>query len=492
MDKNKIIDDILNEWAMRSHDGLASGHNTPENSAILRDILAERGITSEANEIKPLNKQYFGKDENDELVAMYHPLYPDGTTYADVKAGTALTRDQVAKLEKTKKQKSASVLGTKSSEKLQTTEKSSGFTVQGLINEKGFTEGAAAAVIQSAKENLTPDVFRDFATTKYNSFTDVEKTAEFINRGFRSDYAGFFIDVEENIRVNGSFVKTQVGRGEFVFALLLKGCQTMGQKSGDLKLANGLVVDVKEMDAGGQGIFRVPLTVFGGTGAFNRLRFPHALNQFFSYCKSTPEAQQILINMVQQDIPITKGYKSVMEFLHELSWDKIGVKSLNGLFEITKYIQQIPPSELEKMGLGNKVEFDFDGEEHILSLNDMKPEDREKIRNPKTEKETVKVAVSAITDKSNELIVPQIKSLELFRDPKGRKYNAFLSDTIATEMFENMKHYSGGIIFCERDSKSSNVASFYYEPDLRNLKRPFIFYNYSQSNVGFKRIDSGE
>jgi hypothetical protein len=27
---------------------------------------------------------------------MYHSLYPDGTAYADVKAGTAPTRDQAA------------------------------------------------------------------------------------------------------------------------------------------------------------------------------------------------------------------------------------------------------------------------------------------------------------------------------------------------------------------------------------------------------------
>lgn len=46
MDKNKIIDDILNEWAMRSHDGLVSGHDTPENQLVLQEILAEKKTTS--------------------------------------------------------------------------------------------------------------------------------------------------------------------------------------------------------------------------------------------------------------------------------------------------------------------------------------------------------------------------------------------------------------------------------------------------------------
>ena len=46
MDKNKIIDDILNEWAMRSHDGLVSGHSTPENQLVLQQILAEKKMAS--------------------------------------------------------------------------------------------------------------------------------------------------------------------------------------------------------------------------------------------------------------------------------------------------------------------------------------------------------------------------------------------------------------------------------------------------------------
>ena len=46
MDKNKIIDDILNEWAMRSHDGLVSGHDTPENMAVLQQILSEKKMAS--------------------------------------------------------------------------------------------------------------------------------------------------------------------------------------------------------------------------------------------------------------------------------------------------------------------------------------------------------------------------------------------------------------------------------------------------------------
>lgn len=45
MDKNKIINDILNEWAMRSHDGLVSGYSAPENAEIFEDMLLECGLS---------------------------------------------------------------------------------------------------------------------------------------------------------------------------------------------------------------------------------------------------------------------------------------------------------------------------------------------------------------------------------------------------------------------------------------------------------------
>jgi hypothetical protein len=84
MDKNKIIDDILNEWAMRSHDGLVSGHDTPENMEVLNEILNEYGleelwkgdwdVSDDVGDKKtggrpktlslPRDRSYYDKDEN--------------------------------------------------------------------------------------------------------------------------------------------------------------------------------------------------------------------------------------------------------------------------------------------------------------------------------------------------------------------------------------------------------------------------------------------
>lgn len=53
MDKSKIIDYIISEWALRSHDGLASGHDTDANVAVLREILNENGL--DENDIMELS-----------------------------------------------------------------------------------------------------------------------------------------------------------------------------------------------------------------------------------------------------------------------------------------------------------------------------------------------------------------------------------------------------------------------------------------------------
>ena len=49
MEKDKIIEHVLNEWAMRSPDGLASGYDTAENIQALNEVLSEKGIEIDEN-----------------------------------------------------------------------------------------------------------------------------------------------------------------------------------------------------------------------------------------------------------------------------------------------------------------------------------------------------------------------------------------------------------------------------------------------------------
>jgi len=104
MDKNKLIDEILTEWAMRSPDGLASGHDTPENMAVLEElVLMNYGMTgtefdtiveNSVNEIGrskgSIEKKYIDTNAAGEAVIgnkYRHYKYPPGTKISDIVSG---------------------------------------------------------------------------------------------------------------------------------------------------------------------------------------------------------------------------------------------------------------------------------------------------------------------------------------------------------------------------------------------------------------------
>jgi hypothetical protein len=131
----------------------------------------------------------------------------------------------------------------------------------------------------------------------------------------------------------------------------------------------------------------------------------------------------------------------------------------------------------------DRVEFDIGDDQQIMSIDKISPETKNKILNPGTASEPVTLNVSAISDKKNAILLPEIKNLEIFRKPASPE-EMFTSRRIAEDMFSSMKHYSAGIIFYQQGASEP----FYYEPDLSNLKNPFIFYLYAQNAVAFKRI----
>jgi len=428
MDKSKIIDEMLMEWAMRSPDGLVGGHDTPENMAVLNEILNERG------EYNQLDAFTADKNNIDKL---------------DTSQPTTL-------------QKSISK-----------------FSSKNLIDDKNFEIEVADKIVDAAKEAFGKNIV-EFENI-YDSMT-AKKAVEFINMQSKNPAFSKFIDLIDAASIR-RLVKTQVGRGEFILSMLIKDCKRTGQKSGDLELSDGTVIDVKEVDKDGK--FRVSLKAFG-SGNFSKLRFPHAINQLFAYCRQNPDAVEILKNMIDEagikDEGRSKYKKYTLKLLDELDWDSVTSTAVRGLLDITIHIQKMKPDEVEKAGLGNKVEFDLGDEEVLMSIDKIEPEDKNKILNPTKKSEPVTVNVSPITDRSNQVIVPQLKKLEIFAKPTSENM-AFSTVTIANEMFGNMKHYSGGIIFYDKG------VGYTYEPDLVNMEKPFLFYLYAQATVTFKRIE---
>jgi len=412
MDKDKIIEAILAEWAMRSPDGLVGGNDTPENQKILREILEEFEITEAPTK---LNK-----------------------------------KDAVI-------------------EKL---------SVDDLVQNKGF-DPAISKLIRSSLQRFVPPRFEDDFSTKYYDNMSIGEACDFLNNNFKQ-FAMLLEYLDEEVRIRAT---TKVGRGEYILVLLVKGCKTGGQGSGDLLLSSGVSADVKEIDGG---TFRATQASFG-SGGFEKVPFVKAINQLISFCGKNPEAVDILKNLAEEAGIKNEGRgqdkTSTINFLDTLSWNKINCGSTRGLLKIMGHIQGLKPEEIDTAGTGDKVEFDFDDKEETFAIEKLPQEEKTKLSDPNLPVGTpVTVQISPISDKTNQVILPQLKRLDLFAIPAGGIEAAFTNKNIAESMFEAMEHYSGGIVFY--DIKEG----FDYEEDLRKMKKPFGFYSYAQTGPVFKRL----
>ena len=172
MENSKIINDILNEWAMRSHDGLVSGHNTSENMAVLNEILSEKGMTT------PKEKK------------MMEPTAIDATKKNDIKNGSKFKTDA---------------------------ERYKHFA---SVKRAGNT---SAKWMKSAIEASIPaEAAREFLDM-YDSCS-MEKAIEVYNN---KRYASIIDGIEKRERKG-------LGRGELVFVFLMEGYKSGGTREVDL------------------------------------------------------------------------------------------------------------------------------------------------------------------------------------------------------------------------------------------------------------------
>lgn len=411
MDKDKIITNILTEWAMRSPDGLAGGHDTSENQQVLKEIFEELGITEAPKKLK-----------ND-----------------------------------TEIQK---------------------FSVEDLVQNKGFTPDIAQRIVKSLR--YVPITDQEIFISEYYDNMSLNDACDFLTKNY-SNYKSFLNHLDEEIRIRAT---TKVGRGEYALVLLVKGCRTGGQDSGDLLLGTGDAADVKQIDGG---TFRATQASFG-SGGFEKVPFVRAVNQLISFCNRNPDAIEVLKNLADEAELQDKGNAvdktSTLNFLDALSWNKINCGSTRGLLKIMGHLQGLKPDELPTAGTGDKVEFDFDDKEATFAMDDLPQQEKAKLSDPNIAPSTpVTVKISPISDKTNQLILPQLKKLELFAIPSGGLSEAFTNKNIAASMFDAMQHYSGGIVFYD-----IKKGIFDLEDDLKNMKKPFGFYAYAQTGPVFKRL----
>lgn len=336
MDKDKIIDDILAEWAMRSPDGLAGGHDTPDNIAVLNQILSEAKPKGwvDPKKLQPIDPNDTGTRDPLKLKIVNHPKYPDGTVYQDVLSGKVKpsTRPDIPFPEQSEQDKKREDLNPvyfrsyhgywvtnahpeypdgiryndiKYHRAAKKSKDDVGIVTRGSANytkynwttdaleEKGFNPASAEKIYYSLREQ-NPAIQKDFLENGYNKLTP-EQAVEFINSRFEK-YTDF-IDALDASRMAGGAKKSRddddsaasgagskAGRGEFILVLLIKDARSAGSESGDI-VATGLKgpIEVKEITANG---FRATKASFG-KGGFYRMKYIVAVNELIGFCNTS-------------------------------------------------------------------------------------------------------------------------------------------------------------------------------------------------------------
>jgi hypothetical protein len=430
-DDNKVMEELLRDWALKSDDGLVGGYNTPSNIKALESVLIERGFP----------------------------------------------KNQATKMAKSLSDTLQTSINKKSNGKNEGA--ASKFSMRSLVDDKDFPPDIAKAIFNAvnSKRIITDEAIRqEFINEVYDKKESIEDAIAYWNANM-SRYVRFFKELDEVIRPE------KVGWGEYAMVLALRGCRTGGQQSGDLRMADGTVADVKKIET--NGMFRTSEAVFGG-GGFARIPFVSAINDLIAFCKKNPESKPLFKDLCEKaelpgDPNADRGpHAMTKQFFETLSWQKINNGTVKGLILISGYLHGMPKEELEKLGSGENVKFDLEDESVVLSVDDIKPEVKNKIIEPDLPPTTINVTVSAFNDTATQLLLPQIKRLELFRNSPSDTADSLLNVRyIAKSMFKSMEHYDAGVVFYQPNKE------FTYEKDLINSKTPWAFYSYQQTGPVF-------
>lgn len=256
MDKDKIINEILAEWAMRSPDGLAGGYSTTENIDAFYDTMTEygmhedeiyevmRGMFGEAEAeaqkaktglkkgtIKKDKEYYLFKDKNNpRIIRVYNRDkqgdYEDGAIYPiEIK-----DRGVVANL---KTDAPRNIQMARVALKLETEShwrgmRSKKFVTQGNVDRM---KAAIDTYAEKTKDYKAIDLF--YSKYDFYGMDKIEDAMEF--------YSGTSSDgkiVKELIQyIDDGTAKAPTGRGEMVFVFILKNMTSGGNRMMDLVIA---------------------------------------------------------------------------------------------------------------------------------------------------------------------------------------------------------------------------------------------------------------
>jgi len=306
MDKSKIIDEILMEWAMRSPDGLVGGHDTPENMAALNELLNEYGLSEldigdwgvgakdeapdEGDEVKPIKlkkpqSKFQKKDKaTGKTIVVGHPNYKDGTFLDDIianKQGIWFTPAEKAKLELSDEERKARI-------------------------EKDIWDDMSAPNGKAVGENYITPIrnaikkagVTDYAESIYNRCT-LSDALKIYNTNSGNQKS--FVDAMNSVKHQG------LGRGEMAFVFMLKEVKSGGIGDVDLINVEGYgKMEVKEVGANkGKEKVRISSSTLEG---FSRSEFKNAIEDLAYEVRKNKQFGDFLLKVLSGKTPDGKQY----------------------------------------------------------------------------------------------------------------------------------------------------------------------------------------
>lgn len=468
MDNNKIIDNILSEWAMRSDDGLVGGHVTQENIEIFEDILLEYGLSeSEIEEmVGPMftegkEPEVYGDDRDyifkvmdpkasgkiQHFISVGHPeqdKYPDKAIYdgprqfpdkSYKRANTQNISDALVKAEKDPKlkllrnQKSVSIANVQKLKRVFET-----FPNQSLVNKY---------------------------KAMYDSVPTIEEAIEIYKGKILPEFQPL-INAIDDVKFAGG------GRGEIPIVFILKGARSGGGTEMDILFAELADkqggVEVKEVTGATIAISAPTLT------GFSNSKFNIAIHELALSVNKTEGMKDFIKKVLEDDGKLYKKmgpfdkmekYKTAIDsFFQDPKVGEVSQFLLDAIFIVSEKIKN--PISGQKPDIGS-IEIDIGNKHREFKV----PDDQVATLNAKIdtvtgEKAVLDIPVEPKVEKDDAIIAEKCMKLSFFKENWDEKRVQEEVMKLITDKYKRM------IIISKK--KGTNDAELYDENKIKTLE----------------------
>lgn len=468
MDNNKIIDNILSEWAMRSDDGLVGGHVTQENIEIFEDILLEYGLSeSEIEEIVgPMftegkepevygdDRDYIFKVKNPNSKEISHYIsvgHPDQKNHPDKSIYYGPRKYSDPKMYKVadKKNMSDALIKAETDEKLKSLRNQKSVSITNVKQLK--------RVFETFPDQSLVNKYKDM----YDSVPTIEEAIE-IYKGKKFPEFQPLINAIDDIKFAGG------GRGEIPIVFILKGARSGGGTQMDILFAELADkqggVEVKEVTGSTIAISAPTLT------GFSNSKFNIAIHELALSVNKTEGMKDFIKKVLEDDGKLYKKmgpfdkmekYKTAIDsFFQDPKVGEVSQFLLDAIFIVSEKIKN--PISGQKPDIGS-IEIDIGNKHREFKV----PDDQVATLNAKIdtvtgEKAVLDVPVEPKVEKDDAIIAEKCMKLSFFKENWDEKRVQAELMKLITDKYKRM------IIISKK--KGTNDAELYDENKIKTLE----------------------